>query len=620
MPHVVPDFHEMGYNSPYYFAPAAQPYHRYITTFQRDFQKEIGKNHAKYFDSNNWLYYTREIFDLFYPSYGDTYPTFNGAIGMTYEQGGIRAGRAITLENGDTLTLKDRISHHLTTALSTIEVSSKNSARLVKNFGEFFKNSKNTPQGIYKTFVIKKTNSKDKIRSLCTLLDRHKIKYSKATTASNATGYGYRTGGGNESFSVSPDDLLVSAYQPLGTLAQVLLEPEAELVDSLTYDITAWSLLHAYGLDAYATKQKIESNATFELPRTAVFEKIVEKPYAYLASWTSLSNVRFLSQLLQRGLRVRTAREPFDVEGKHYERGTIVVTRADNADMNEKFDKSVTSAALMNDQDLTPVKTGFSEAGFDFGSDKMVLLTAPRVGIVYDDDTDNNSFGQLWYYFEQDAHYPVTQLHTSQLATRALKNYTHLVLTDGKYAALDSAGISVLQQWVSEGGRLVLIGGALEVFEDKRGFALTRFAVKKDREMFEDFESGEKLRRRNAHFCDAERSSLSESLPGALFKVKLDNSHPLAFGMADNYFSLKTSASTYQMLKGAWNVGHIGDDMQTLGFVGAKIKPQFRNAMVFSVQDMGNGNVVYLQDNPLFRSFWYQGKFLFSNAIFQKMR
>ena len=57
LPHVVPDFHEMGYNSPYYFAPAAQPYHRFITPFQRDFQVEIGKNHAKYFDKEGWLYF-----------------------------------------------------------------------------------------------------------------------------------------------------------------------------------------------------------------------------------------------------------------------------------------------------------------------------------------------------------------------------------------------------------------------------------------------------------------------------------------------------------------------------------------------------------------------------------
>jgi hypothetical protein len=66
MPQVHVDYHEQGVNQPYYFAPAAQPYHEAITQWQRDFQVTIGKNHAKYFDKNGWLYFTKEIFDLFF--------------------------------------------------------------------------------------------------------------------------------------------------------------------------------------------------------------------------------------------------------------------------------------------------------------------------------------------------------------------------------------------------------------------------------------------------------------------------------------------------------------------------------------------------------------------------
>ena len=132
LPQIHVDFHEQGINSPYYFAPAAQPYHELITSFQRDFQTEIGKNHAKYFDQNDWFYFTKQRFDLLYPSYGDTYPTYSGAIGMTYEQAGHgRAGLGIIKQEGDTLTLGDRIAHHYTTGLSTIEVTYNNAERLL---------------------------------------------------------------------------------------------------------------------------------------------------------------------------------------------------------------------------------------------------------------------------------------------------------------------------------------------------------------------------------------------------------------------------------------------------------------------------------------------------------
>jgi hypothetical protein len=59
LPEVHVDYHEQGYNNPYYFAPAAEPYHKDITQWQRDFTGTIGKNNAKYFDQNGWMYFTK---------------------------------------------------------------------------------------------------------------------------------------------------------------------------------------------------------------------------------------------------------------------------------------------------------------------------------------------------------------------------------------------------------------------------------------------------------------------------------------------------------------------------------------------------------------------------------
>ena len=72
MPQIHVDYHEQG-ELPYYFAPAAQPYHEVVTSWQREFQVHW-QNNARYFDQYGWLYFTREVFDLLYPSYGDTYP------------------------------------------------------------------------------------------------------------------------------------------------------------------------------------------------------------------------------------------------------------------------------------------------------------------------------------------------------------------------------------------------------------------------------------------------------------------------------------------------------------------------------------------------------------------
>lgn len=88
MPHVHVDFHEQGINSPYYFAPAAEPVHENVTAWQRELEEIIGRNNARHFDREGWLYFTKQSFDILYPGYGDSYPMFNGAVGMTYEQAG----------------------------------------------------------------------------------------------------------------------------------------------------------------------------------------------------------------------------------------------------------------------------------------------------------------------------------------------------------------------------------------------------------------------------------------------------------------------------------------------------------------------------------------------------
>jgi hypothetical protein len=234
MPHVVADLHEMSYSSPYYFAPAAQPYHEFITEWQRNFQVAIGKNHAKYFDQEGWAYFTKEYFDLFYPSYGDTYPVFSGAIGMTYEQGGHGfAGRAISLPNDDTLWLSDRIAHHVTTSMSTIEVTSKNSQDVISQFEQYFKRSLTNPPGSYKTYVVKGSKNPARLTALKALLDLQGIIYGSAAPAQFNNAFDYVSGKFGTA-SIEDGDLVISAYQPQAVLTKVLIDPESKLVDSET--------------------------------------------------------------------------------------------------------------------------------------------------------------------------------------------------------------------------------------------------------------------------------------------------------------------------------------------------------------------------------------------------
>ena len=297
MPQIHVDFHEQGINEPYYFAPAAQPFHEVITPWQRDFQTTIGRNHAKYFDANGWLYFTREIFDLYYPSYGDTWPTYNGAIGMTYEQGGGPAGGlAVINDEGDTLTLEDRISHHYTTALSTIEISSRQAPRLVKEFRKYFNDAVSGGIGEYKSYIVKAgPNDAGRIKAMINLLTRNGIRFGYANGITGK-GYNYQTGK-EETFNLQ-HDIVVTALQPRSAMVKVLFEPRPKLADSLTYDITAWSIPYAYGLQAYASKEKINAQG---MAQPAYVPNIPANAYGYVIRWQGVQSVKTVGQLLQHG-------------------------------------------------------------------------------------------------------------------------------------------------------------------------------------------------------------------------------------------------------------------------------------------------------------------------------
>ncbi|MEO1513587.1 MAG: M14 family metallopeptidase [Bacteroidota bacterium] len=605
MPQIHVDYHEMGHNDPYYFAPAAQPYHQYITDWQSKFQITIGKNNARYFDQEGWLYFTGEVFDLLYPSYGDTYPTFNGAVGMTYEQGGhSMAGRAILLDNGDTLRLRDRIAHHRATGLSTIEISSQNAAELDKRFVDYFEKAKSQPVGKYKSYLIKSSNSKARLKALCDLLDRNKIRYGQAGDKQrNLPAFDYRSG--KEGYAqVEKGDLLISAHQSQSVLLQVLFEPEPYVADSLTYDITAWALPFAYGLEAYALKDKLEPSGdyTVETPKQPDPTKMA---YAYLADWNSLASVKFLGQVLQEGLVVRRVTQAFRIGAQKAAVGSLLITRGDNEPHRTDWAKRLVDIAAQNGQPLQSLSSGFTDEGPDLGSDKMRLIDRPRVLIPSGESTDVNSFGELWYYFDQVLEYPVTIVESSELRSLDLTPFTLIVLPEGSYGG--KFDTEMLQDWLEDGGRLIALGSALSFMEGRSGFALTKNA-----------NAGiNKSTARHLHpYEGAERRSISNQMPGAVMKMDLDTSHPLAYGLPKGYYSLKTNTRAYNSLKDCWNVGTVGDEPAFIGFVGSTVRRKLRNRTFYAVEKKGDGTIVYLADNPLFRCFWYNGMVLLGNAVF----
>lgn len=604
LPQVHVDFHEQGVNEPYYFAPAAEPYHQDISKWQREFQTIIGKNNAKYFDKNGWMYFTRERFDLLYPSYGDTYPIYNGSVGMTYEQGGSgRAGLAIINSDGDTLTLKARIEHHHTTGLSTIEAVSLNASKAISEFKSYFETSKANPPGEYKTYIIRGENA-EKLKTLATMLQRNGIEFGYGS-AKGGNGYNYFSGK-KENFKVEKVDMVISAYQPKSVLLKVLFEPQTYVSDSATYDITAWSLPYAFGLPAIATSENLKP-LTVSSPEAATVANEISNPVAYVANWNSLSDVKFLVQLLKYNIKVRYSEIPFETGGKRFNAGSLIIARTSNDGFGEGFEQIIKNLANSAGVTLQAIPSAFVDKGADLGSDKIRLIRKPKIMAVSGSSSSSLSFGEVWHFFEQQIKYPLSIVRAEDLGRVNLNDFDVIIFPDGTYP---DPGSERIQQWIRGGGKLIAMEGAVAQLAGKNGFNLkNKEEAKKNEKETDPYEDLKVYENR-------ERESVGGNIPGAIYKVNLDNTHPLGFGFPGFYYTLKLDDKVYQYLKPGWNVGILKKDNYVTGFVGAQAKKKLVDGLLFGVQEMGNGSIVYLADDPLFRSFWENGKLLFSNAVF----
>lgn len=605
LPQVHVDFHEQGYNEPYYFAPAAEPLHEVVTKWQRDFQVTIGKNHARYFDQNGWLYFTKERFDLFYPSYGDTYPVYSGSIGMTYEQGGIRAGLGIINEDGDTITLRERALHHFTTGISTVEISAQNAARLTKEFRNYFNTVVSNPAGEFKSWLVKNDGT-DRMTRLQELLDRNEITWTYLN-AGNLSGLNYFSGK-QEAVKAEPGDIVININQTKGNLIKVLFERSSKISDSATYDITAWSIPFAYGLKTFGIAGYTAGSGTSSVKPDP--QPLPDNAYGYAIRWDGLNSAKMLAALLQKGVKVRYAEQPFSTSQENFDKGTMIITRTSNT--GKAIPQILKELAAQTGTNVFPVASGFVDKGFDFGSSRVRIINAPKVALLTGDKVSSLGTGEIWHFFDQQLGYPITLISANEFLQNASNQIDVLILADGSYDFFSSKETNEeLKNWVRRGGKIIALENAVaEMARADWGIKLKDDGDKKEEGRKPDYSSLKKYENR-------ERDNLVTSMPGSIFKLELDHSHPLGFGYPDFYYTLKQDANIYSFFQEeGWNVGVIKKDNYISGFTGSGLKEKLKDGLLIGAQELGKGQVIYLAENPVFRNFWENGKLLLCNAVF----
>ena len=313
----------------------------------------------------------------------------------------------------------------------------------------------------------------------------------------------------------------------------------------------------------------------------------------------------FLGDLLQQNITPRFAGKPFSLEGKSYDRGTLIILRNDNR--TAEFDEKLIGIANKHERNLQPVATGFVDTGLDFGSYSVKPIKKQKIALLSGEDTSSLNFGEVWHFFESELKYPITNLNSDYFSRVDISKYDVIIIPEGYYSSfLTTEILDKLSSFVSSGGTLIILGNAVNAFADKKEFALKSKEIKKDSTSFN-----------LTRYADLERKGVKNLITGAIFKSKVDVTHPLAFGYKKDYFSLKLSGDSYPYLQDGFNVAYFDKDSKNVsGYAGSEAVKQVPESLLFGEEQKGRGSVVYLVDNILLRSFWNNGKLFLANAVF----
>ena len=131
-PQVFADHH--GQTATYFFDPPAAPLNPVLPGARvLRWAETFGRANAAAFDRFGWEYFVRSRFDLFYPGYWDSWPTLQGAVGMTYETDG-GGNLAIRRDDETVVTLLDGIRRHFTASLATCAAAAEHREALLTDF------------------------------------------------------------------------------------------------------------------------------------------------------------------------------------------------------------------------------------------------------------------------------------------------------------------------------------------------------------------------------------------------------------------------------------------------------------------------------------------------------
>lgn len=591
------DHHEMGSSSTFFFQPGI-PARTHPLTPEGTVSLTYGMSpyYAAALDSIGSLYFTEEDYDDFFYGKGSTYPDINGGVGILFEQASSR-GHVQETENG-LLTFPFTIRNQFTASLATLKGTLALRKALLNHQREFYQKAKSRADADeVKAYVFTAGKDLSRARELAETALRHDVEVFRLTRPLTLGKNEYDSG----------NSYIIPLNQRQYSLIQAMFEKRTTFNDSLFYDISAWTFPLAFGVQYDPLDKKtyvpglLGEKVDFEVPHGHI--EGGKSEYAYAFEWFDYYSPRALSMLADKEIRVKVATQPFGTEeGIIFDYGSILIPIQGQEMTPEELYQAVKEVAEMeNGPVIYSLKTGMT-TGVRLGSTTFKTIEKPRIALIVDGNINSYEAGEAWHLLDTRYHMDVTLLPVDALSSASLDKYNTLILVHGSYGV--SAG-DRLSEWLGKGGTIVADKGAVK-WLSQQGFSQIKMKATPDNS-------------RDTLFAYEDKTNIedAQNINGAICQTRVDLSHPLGFGLGQEYLPVFRNARFFMEKTGnPWaNPVMYTDTPLMSGYLSDKNVEALRNTAAVTVAKVGKGRIIAMTDDLNFRAFWYGTNKIFMNAI-----
>lgn len=631
------DAHEMGSDGTYFFAPEAVPFNPHLAEDQRASLQLFGQNNARWFDEFGIDYFTREVYDAFYPGYGASWPSYFGSVAMTYEQASTR-GLVFRQYDGVEVQYRETVRNHFVTSLATAETVAVNREKLLTDFYNYRVTAiEEGEEESIRSYILPVQADQAAVNKLVGLLSRQDIEVQKSLADFQACGQRWEAG----SYFIRTDQPSKRFIRTLMDIdvpmeAEFLAQQERRRADNLPdeiYDVTGWSLPLMFNIETHTCNRvpNVESEvAGVDLVIPGIVQG-GEADVAYIVPWGEATAARFLAAALGKGLKVKSNDKSFVNLDTRYPAGSLILDVKDNPPNHFEIVGQIASETGAN---VVAVNDSWVTDGPSFGSANVVRHNKIKVAMAWDEPTNSSSAGNTRFVIERQFGLPVTPIRTDRLRSADLSRYQVLILPlmngAGYKSVLGESGVSNLKTWLRQGGVLIALGNATRFLADpdvdilavRRERAVVELEELPDSDLKSSTVEGKYLTEINEYEEQVVALEDSpDSVAGVIVRADVHPEHWLSAGIAPVLNVLVRGSDIYTPIRinDGINVARFQgpNDLLASGYMWEENRKQMAYKPFVISQPTGAGQVIAFTQDPTVRAYLDGLNVVLMNAIYR---